>query len=1162
MVVRGIGIVWIALLCSLMGWAQPPTYTMANQTVTDCKGTLTDSEAGQTAGHYDHNENLTFRICPPNASTIRLTFTGVFCTEAVFDVLRIFDGPDTNSTLIGTYDGNTSPGTVVANSGCMTIHFKSDANRSCDGWSADWRIDLNPPVPPVITGVNNVSCFSNTFQFTLDQSIPCDSLYPAGSSISGPGGPGIAQINPVNCNNGMTNTFSVVLNPGFSDNGLHTLQFIYNYRDECDSIWRFQLDYDFQVTDCPLQVTLDATPDTICQGDCAQLEALVAGGQAGTYQYSWSPALPNAAGPHTVCPLSTTTYSVTVTDAGPSPAATATQRIVVVPKPNAGPDRTLCLFSGTTNLSGNPAGGWWTGPGIINGGAGTFHTDSAGVGTHEVLYWRNDCADTVLITVQLVYAGPDDAACPGTAPFTVSGGFPTGGTWTGSGITANGQFNPTTPGVYPVTYNAPNGCTHTKNIHVANLNVPTADTTCTSIGSYFPPASPFGGRWSGVSGIDPVTGEVNPSQLGTGQYTLTYTLNGCQADLDLYVQNINVPNGWVACPDEGVINLPNATPTGGYWSGRGIVDSVAGTFDANDNNGNNFTADLVYHFGDCTDTMRAFVRQTRIYTDTLWFCLEDSVLFLNWQGVRRTPGNGQWSGPGIIDPDYPGRFNPLVAGPGTHTLVYDANTCVDSMVMVVYPLPATQGDTTVCETSLAFTLTSQYPGGTWSGTGITNGSKGTFDPQQTGLGDFDVVYTHFIGCTDTMTVTVDPLVTLQLTDPGAFFCYKDTSIDLQAQPTGGQWSGPGVVGSQFNPAQAGTGLHVLRYNFGTGNCAVADSVTVEVGEPISIALPFAIDSVCYGDFSQFAVQASGGSTGIFSYQWNQGLPPQANQSVNPIATTTYQVTVTDGCSDPVIGSVDVFVHPEITVTARSGPKVCYGDTGWVALFAPPAKDYGYRWSTSPVQTADTLFDLGGAYQVTVTDKVSGCARVVDTRINGYDFINARFALSPNVDCIDYLDPSIRIIDNSVGATKGYWDFGDGTQRTFSAGDNVQHTYADTGQYVIALYLENEGGCQDSAFIPLCVEPAQTLFVPNAFTPNGDGLHETFRAKGIGIVEFRMMVFNRWGEKLFESNSMDVGWDGTYQGEKVMNDVYTYLIAYRDISSPELKYKKGVVAVVR
>lgn len=1150
------------LMASLTGGAQPPLYSMANQTVTDCQGTLTDSEAGQTTGHYNHNEDLTFTICPPNATRVTLQFTGIFCTEPVFDVLRIFDGPDTNATLIGRFEGSTSPGTVVANSGCMTLHFRSDANRSCDGWVADWTVDLQPPVPPTVTGLSNVSCFANTFQLQLDQPIPCDSVYPSACTLSGPGSPTITQVSPINCNNGMTSTFQVTLNPGFSDNGSHIFGFTYNYRDACDSVWTFPITYPFTINDCPLEVSIVAMPDTICQGGCTTVEAIALGGQSGTYQFSWNPALPSTSGPHTICPTITTTYSVTVTDAGPSPAASATKRIVVTPKPNAGNDRTVCQYSSPVNLIGTPSGGWWVGPGIINGGTGTFHPDTAGPGIHQIRYWRNGCADTVQITVEPVFAGFDDAACPGSNAFTVTGGIPNGGSWSGSGISTNGIFTPATSGTFPVTYTAPNGCSHTKNIHVAALSVPTADTTCTSIDFYIPPVSPMGGRWSGISGINTLTGELDPSRLSPGTYTLTYTLNGCSANMDLFIQPIQVPNSFIVCPEEGIVSLPSATPIGGYWSGRGIVDSIQGLFDANDNNGNNYTERLVYHFGDCTDTMIAYVRRTRIYTDTLFFCLEDSVLFLNWENVRNSPWNGQWSGPGVIDPDWPGRFNPLVAGPGTHTLYYDANTCRDSLVMVVYPVPTTQADTTVCQTSLPFSLSSVYTGGLWSGTGIVNAQSGLFSPQLSGLGDFPIVYTHFIGCTDTVQVTVEPLVNPQLTNPGSYFCHKDTQIILQASPAGGVWQGAGILDTLFNPATAGAGIHRLTYTYGSGPCAVTDSLIIEVGLPIQATLSAATDTICFGEFSQFAVQASGGSTGIFAYTWNQGLPGTATQSVDPTTQTTYQVTVSDGCSDPVSSSILVYVHPQITYKTAASAKVCYGDTGWAAILPPTLKDYNFQWNTTPITKADTLFDLGGAYRVTITDNTTGCAVSDNLQIPGYAFINARFSISPNTDCLDYLDPAIEVLDNSTGATIGVWDFGDGTQRTYQPGSIVQHSYADTGQYNITLFLENSGGCRDSASLAICVEPASTLFVPNAFTPNGDGKNEVFKAAGVGIVSFRMMVFNRWGEKLFESNNIDIGWDGRVNGEKVMNDVYTYLIAYQDIGSPVTRYKKGVVAVVR
>ena len=88
----------IRMLCGLSVFGQ---YTMSTQTVTSCEGALTDSEANTVnPGYYNHNENYSFTICPPNAVSITITFT-FFETEPTYDFVRIFDGPDTNSPLIG-----------------------------------------------------------------------------------------------------------------------------------------------------------------------------------------------------------------------------------------------------------------------------------------------------------------------------------------------------------------------------------------------------------------------------------------------------------------------------------------------------------------------------------------------------------------------------------------------------------------------------------------------------------------------------------------------------------------------------------------------------------------------------------------------------------------------------------------------------------------------------------------------------------------------------------------------------------------------------------------------------------------------------------------------------------------------------------------------------
>lgn len=1139
------------------GLLAQPTYTMSNQTVTDCFGTLFDSELGQTSGHYDHNENYTFRICPPNAASITLTFFS-FCTEPVFDVLRVFDGPDTFATLIGTFHGSTLPPTLTANSGCMTIHFKSDANNSCTGWEADWSITLIPPTAPVITAITNVSCFSSSITMVLDQPIPCDSAYPASFTLTGPGNPVVVGVTPVGCSGGTTNTFNLDLNPAFNDNGSFDLTFIYRFVDHCDSLWEFTILTTFQVTDCPLQADITANPDTICQGDCTQLTATASGGDPLTYAYAWSHGLPPGPGPHPVCPLSTTTYSVTVTDAGPSPAAIATRTVTVVPKPNAGINRTVCQFANAITLTGAPIGGTWSGSGIIDP-AGNFHPDTAGVGTHLVFYTVNGCSDTAEVEVRPVWAGLDEAACPNAPPFTVTGGFPVGGTWSGPNINASGLFTPTSPGNYPVTYNAPNGCNHTKMVYVDSLVLPDFDTTCTSRSMYVPPHSPSGGIWSGP-GIHPNTGVFNPALAGAGDYTFVYTLQGCSDTIYVNVKQIQVPNSIVYCPSQGVVTLPVGNPSGGYWTGTGVVDSV-GQFNAMHNNGNNFSVWLVYHFDGCVDSMAAFVRRTVIQVSQIEFCETDDRLILNNITTLRTPAGGVWSGPGVAGPN-PGYFYPGNAGPGTHTIYYTANTCIDSMIMLVHPKPITQADTTVCLSGAPFQLTAQPSGGTWSGTGIMNPATGLFNPAVAGLGTFEIVYDYQIGCLDTVLVEVVPLANINITRPASYFCFSDTLIPLVATPVGGTWSGTGVVGSNFRVISAGPGTHQIRYDYGSGDCAVFDTFSITVGLPITVATNFTTDSICFGEYITMEVTASGGSTGIFTFTWSHGLGNGDEQPVNPTSTTIYTVVVEDGCSQPTQAQITVFVHPEITATISGSDSVCYGDTGWVAVTAPPGRQYSYDWQDFPGFAGDTLFNVRGNYTVTLTDIVSGCATTMQAPILGYPYLRANFTRNPNQECISSLEATFTFMDNSTGGTTGYWDMGDGSTIPYVPFSQPTYTYLDTGQFMVTLYLENDGGCTDTFSLPVCIRAEATLWVPTAFTPNGDGINDVFRAAGIGITEFRMMVFSRWGEKLFESNDIEIGWDGTYGGQIVQVDAYTYLIVYRDITSDKPKHAKGVVGVVR
>lgn len=1139
------------------------TYNMSNLTVNDCYGTFLDSDAGTPATNYDHNENYTFRICVPTASTITMTFNS-FCTEPVLDVLRLYNGPDTNSTLLGTFSGTSLPGTIVATSGCLTIHFKSDANVACTGWSANWTVNIPPPVPPTLAPIPNVSCFSNTLNLTLSQAIPCDSIYPGAFSIAGPGNPVVVGANAAPCSGGTATNLQLTLGPGISQNGNYVLTFVYKFKDVCDSTWVFTLTQGFTVTNCPIVANIIASRDTICFGECLTLTATATGGDPPTYTYAWSNGLPNSAGPHTVCPTTTTTYSVIVNDAGPSPPDTAYRTIIVLPKPNAGADQTVCRNSSQFYLGGIPAGGYWKGNGVMDSITGLFRPWVANSGTHSLVYNVNGCTDTMIITVLPIWAGSDQAACPGSPSFTVSYFTPAGGTWSGTNITPAGVFTPAASGSYSLTYTAPNGCTDIKVINVDTISLQADDTTCLIITNYPLVFSPYGGTWSGTGITNATTGIFNPNLAGPGTHVLVYTINGCSDTVSINVQSISAGPNRVSCPYQVPFNLTAGLPVGGYWSGFGITDSIAGTFDPGANGGSNFTDYIVYHYGQCSDTMIMYVRRTRVTLDTAYFCVNDPDFALNYPNTGRYPSSGGgWSGPGVTNPSVNGTFSPSAAGPGNHMIYYTANTCMDSVVMIVYNLPQTMPDTIICETSPPIQLTGSPVGGVWSGTGITNATLGIFSPAVSGTGTFEIIYDTYVGCLDTMYVTVDPLATITINGLAPAYCYNNNPISISATPAGGYFTGPGISGNTFNPLTAGSGIHYVVYNYGSGDCAVSDSVQVIVGPPLAVSMGFVIDSICYGDNINISAAASGGLGSGYTYSWSHGLGSSSqNHTVSPSATTTYTVTIDDGCTQPVQGTITVYVHPPVVATVVVSSKVCHGNLGWAKVVTAPGANYSYNWNTNPVQTGDSISEFQGTYSVTITDNNTGCFVVRTAVIDGWPLINAQFSTNPSQNCVSFLEPVFSFLDNSVGGVTGTWDFGDGLTQSYSPGSNPTHTYTDTGKFTVTLTITNLGGCSSAYSEEVCVEPDKTIFVPNGFSPNDDGRNDYFQAAGIGIAEFTMMIFNRWGEKLFESNDMEIGWDGTYQGDKVQNDVYTYLVIYKDITSPDTKYIKGVVAVVR
>ncbi len=1157
-------IILLSLICLLETQAQPE-YAFGDESVEDCIATLTDSDMGEEEDLYAHNEDYTFVVCPPGADVITITFSN-FCTEPGEDVLSLYDGPNTDAPLITEYSGTISgPFSVPATSGCLTMHFATDGSIACTGWEAEWEteIELFPELEGLL--VPDVDCYENQLVLQSDSPIACSSVDAGAFGIYLNGFPvEVTAADPQNCVDGFTQEIAVQTTEQLDQGGSYLMTFAYTYVDICGEEQNSDGDVSFNVVGCPLQVNIEIDPGVVCQGSCVDIFAFASGGDSDQYTYQWSPSLPPNEGPHEICPTQPT-YSVTVTEALSGLTAEDTYIIDFLSAIDAGEDFTVCEQDDDVILQGSPPGGYWEGN-MIADEIGVLDPDYDFLGDNWIYYFWNGCVDSLQVTLLEGWAGWNRGMCPGTGPHQLDAGDPAGGFWSGDFVTADGMFDPSEVGTHEVFYNAPNGCVDSRELFVAEPQMEEVPVLCQSDPPYLIQRNPMWGvSFSNNPGFENTwEGLFDPQEAGPGLHEITMTLTGgCSTSITIEVKELDLRDYWVPCPSQGVIALPTPDPAGGIWTTLSPNNSAADfdnlTFDAGHNNGGEFNENLVYSFGGCIDTMRVRVRWTQIETDYLEFCPGEEGFPFNKDNVGRQPGGGEWSGPGMVNPGNANSpFDPQLAGPGTHTIYYSRLGCTDSMTVVVHA-PFPPEPIRVCDLQSPFNIPVDPPGGLFSGDGMLNVIEGTFDPG-IGIGEYWIGYEFADGCYDEGLVIVEPVAQAVIDELNDFYCFSDTTISLSGNPEGGSFSGPGVEQGTFNPMMAGEGFHIIQYDYGEGECSSSDQLIVEVGAPISLNLTLEADSICFGEGTTLTAIPSGGVANDYVVNWQPDLGLGYTHYVSPEQTSTYSVSLSDGCtvSDPI--SVDVYVHPEIKYEVQLSEPVCAGEAGEATIAFPSGTDYGIDWQNPDLLDQPSISTHEGLYELIVEDQQSGCTLVDEIEIPAYDPVIASFDLDlVETGCYSRLD--FNWIDKSQGGSSGTWDFGDGNTLPYIEGVYPEHVYTFPGDFTVSLYIENEGGCFDQYSQELCIRPRNSLSMPNAFSPNGDGVNDLFRPTLLGVTALEWQVFDRWGKLLFETQSLDKGWDGFLDGEVLPLGVYIYAGTFSDLwHEGSMKFQGNVTLV--
>lgn len=1114
-----------------------PEFTMADTMVTECQGILYDS--GGEFGTYGNNENFTF-VINPGVGIITLSFFNEFCLENNLDFLSIYDGPNSSSPLIGTYTNTSLPADINALSGAVTLVMTSDNSVGYCGFSMEWNTDAPDPIPPTIAVNVLPACNTNLLNVAFSSPVVCSAVTDADYSIVVNGNTvNVTSVQP-NCSNNVSNSVTLTLAQPFTFNCDYTVNIHIEIPDVCEVLHPFDLTTTFQYDNCGVNASITADDNPICPGGCAQITANVLG--CFTYTYAWNNGLPATAGPHNVCPAVATTYSCLITEVETGNTTTKTITIQIETNNITTPPQTVCQSSPDIVMSAQGSGVWF-GDAVLED-SNIFDPDLASSGINYVYFQTASCLDSVAITVTPIQANAVTAACPGSAPFQLTA-TPSGGTWSGPFTTVTGMFDPSTAGTYTVTY-AVNGCTDNATVNVENIGGNfTLEDICQSVDSDQIEFSPLGGTWSGVGITDAFNGIYSPASMPAGNQQFVYTINGCQQIFDIFIKEIEIGGNYhTACPDEPNLVWYDGSPTppGGFWTGAGIVDANTGLFSPGIFSDNSSTF-IVYNAPNgCIDTTFIDIILTTVGVNELNFCQSDPAYDLNEENLQIiTPSGGVWSGPGVTEPQPDAyAFNPIGAGPGVHMIYYERNNCLDSIEVTVFPITLSVNSLSFCsESEPSLLQPGVVPGGTWSGPGITDASTGMFDPGATAEEDFYVYWDTPAGCQDSIAIHVEQFEEAAITGIDSVYCITDQNINFQTTPAGGNQTGS-LPGTTFNPSVIGAGSYEVIYTVQGILCpSTSDTVSFIVYPALSTTISISDELICEDQSTTIVVTATGGNPdNSYTYTWSNGGFPVNTNTSTPGTTSTIIVETNDGCSEPQIDSAFIEVLPPIVVDVTTSGLLCTGAPGFASADVLTPGTYDIVWNNTSAETVDV--PAGTVLNLTITDIINGCTWDSLVTVPSHPQVVANFSISPATDCINLTDASsVTFLDLSQNATQGQWSFGEDINFPYVNGQSIVQSFSTAAIYSVTLSVQNDFGCTDEMTMDLCILPDVPVFIPDIFSPNGDGNNDILYVRGVGISRMEFHLYNRWGEEVFSTTNPEIGWDGVHRGIPALSGSYFY-----------------------
>jgi gliding motility-associated-like protein len=786
-------------------------------------------------------------------------------------------------------------------------------------------------------------------------------------------------------------------------------------------------------------------------------------------------------------------------------------------------------------------------------------TDASGcIGQDDVVVSQN-ALPTPNISGELSY-------CEGSST-TLNAGAYTSYAWSNAAISQT--INVVAPGSYTVTVINVQGCEGVANVTVTENPAPTPNITgvlayCEGASTTIQVAALYDTYFWSIGGVN--NPSVNVDAPGTYSLTVTDAL-GCTGTDQVTVTENPSPNplitGDFSFCEGNSTDLNAGSYTSYIWSTASVNQTITVS------NPGTYSVTVTDNAG-CVGYNQVNVTENPTpmpnILGNLSYCSGSSTTLsagsytaFNWSTSETTQ---------TIDVSSPGTYSVTITDPSGCT-----GTDQVTVSEVIAPNPSISGELIFCSgSSTELSVGEGFLSYEWS-----SGENNSEIYVQSG-GVYSVSVSNGTGCIGVATVDVTELEVVMSAIGSQTIC-SASPTELSTSVTGGvapytyYWDNEASSSSIIVSPEEPSNYSVYAVD-AEGCVSNVSQVQLDIYDDVEVFVNTSTDDICQGASVNIVSDVQNGAQ-PYTLTLNGDHTISQSHTIIPMETSEYIVEVTDACGSFAQKQFSVEVHqieePVVATDTRHGCT----DLPVSFEIENPNDSYEYWWDFGDNNAGigispSTTYEREGVYTVKllVTNPI-GCNAefTLGYHMTVFDMPSAKFEVDRH--SLSALEPIVTLKNTSEGASTYKWDFGDGEESTTA--HPLQHVYNSFApmQYDIKLVATSNSACVDSTYTTVYIEEAVTIYAPNAFTPNADGYNESFRVKGSGVVSdnFEFFVYDRWGEKIFETHkfiesaNQSEGWDGKVNGNFVKPGIYSWLVRYQDVYGVQHE-KSGALSLIR